>query len=200
MAQAPITIPNGTGAEVLTEVRGALEAITTQNSGASAPGTTYPYMPWVDTSTTPATIYVRNGTDTAWIRLGVVAAGFGRGVACGSFVCPAFTGTYSVNTLTFQGRIARFVVCPSSPPAENAMSNYGVAVSSSSRWTVAATADPVGTTGATTKINTTGCLSIIDSAGNNLVLAGFTSFNANGFTVEFTAVNTNYTILWELEE
>jgi hypothetical protein len=70
--QAPVSVPNGTGAQVRSNMNNALQAITTEQSGASAPATTYPYQRWIDTSTTPPTERVRNAANTAWVVVGTV--------------------------------------------------------------------------------------------------------------------------------
>ena len=51
MAQHDYVIANGTGAAVRSDINNGLAAIVTNNSGASAPSTTYAYQWWADTST-----------------------------------------------------------------------------------------------------------------------------------------------------
>lgn len=70
--QASINVPNGTGLQVRTATNNALQAITTQQSGASAPSPSYAYQAWVDTSTSPAVYKIRNGSNTAWISIGTL--------------------------------------------------------------------------------------------------------------------------------
>jgi len=60
-------IANGTGAAVRSDINGALAAIVSQNSNASAPATTYAYMSWADT--TAGVMKMRNGANSAWISL-----------------------------------------------------------------------------------------------------------------------------------
>jgi len=60
-------IANGTGAAVRSDLNGALAAIVSQNSSASAPATTYAYMLWADT--TAGIMKMRNGANSAWISL-----------------------------------------------------------------------------------------------------------------------------------
>jgi len=60
-------IANGTGAAVRSDINGALAAIVSQNSNASAPATTYAYMSWADTSA--GVMKMRNGANSAWISL-----------------------------------------------------------------------------------------------------------------------------------
>lgn len=70
--QASIVVPNGTGAQVRTNMNNALQAITTLQSGVAAPSTTYAYQGWVDTSTSPPTYKIRNSANTAWIAIGTL--------------------------------------------------------------------------------------------------------------------------------
>lgn len=70
--QASINVPNGTGAAVRSNLNNALQAITTQQSGAAAPSVTYPYQVWADLSTTPITLRIRNGANTAWVVIGTL--------------------------------------------------------------------------------------------------------------------------------
>jgi len=67
MAQHDYIIANGTGAAVRSDLNNGLAAIVSQNSGATAPATTYAYMTWADTT---AGVYkMRNGANNAWITL-----------------------------------------------------------------------------------------------------------------------------------
>ena len=67
MAQHDYVIANGTGAAVRSDLNGSLAAIVSQNSGATAPSTTYAYMTWADT--TAGVMKMRNGANNAWITL-----------------------------------------------------------------------------------------------------------------------------------
>ncbi|MDG4650124.1 phage tail protein [Roseibacterium sp. SDUM158017] len=68
---------NGTGIAVREGFNNLIGALFSQNSGSTAPTATVPYMLWADTSTSPATLRMRNAADDAWIALGTVAEGFG---------------------------------------------------------------------------------------------------------------------------
>jgi hypothetical protein len=70
MAQHDYNIANQSGQAFRGDLNNALSAIVSQNSGASAPSTTYAYQWWVDTSTTPATLKQRNSSNNAWITIG----------------------------------------------------------------------------------------------------------------------------------
>ena len=67
MAQHDYVISNGTGAAVRSDLNNALSAIVTQNSGSTAPATTYAYQMWADT--TAGVMKIRNGANSAWITL-----------------------------------------------------------------------------------------------------------------------------------
>lgn len=60
-------IDNGSGSAVRQDLNYALAAIVTNNSAASEPVTTYPYMWWADT--TAGILKMRNGADNGWISL-----------------------------------------------------------------------------------------------------------------------------------
>ena len=65
MAQATMTIADGSGATVLAEINAALAALVSENSGASAPTTTFPFMTWANTAT--GLLMMRDSTNSYWI-------------------------------------------------------------------------------------------------------------------------------------
>jgi len=67
MAQADYIVSNGTGAAVRSDINGQLAAIVSNNSGATAPATTYAYQWWADTTTN--TLKLRNSANSAWIEI-----------------------------------------------------------------------------------------------------------------------------------
>jgi len=67
MAQHDYIIANQSGAGFRADLNNALAAIVSNNSGATAPATTYAYMPWADT--TAGLFKIRNGANSAWITL-----------------------------------------------------------------------------------------------------------------------------------
>jgi hypothetical protein len=71
MSQHDYVIDNQSGAAFRADLNLALLAIASQNSGATAPGTTYAYLPWIDTSGSP-TLKIRNAANSAWITIGRV--------------------------------------------------------------------------------------------------------------------------------
>jgi hypothetical protein len=60
-------IANGTGAAVRSDLNGALAAIVSNNSNATAPATTYAYQWWADTTT--GLLKIRNSANSAWVTL-----------------------------------------------------------------------------------------------------------------------------------
>jgi len=66
VSQHDFVVDNGTGSAVRTDLQTALQALTTLNSGPSAPGTTYAEQLWLDTSAGQWVLQVRNAANTAW--------------------------------------------------------------------------------------------------------------------------------------
>lgn len=69
MPQHSYSIANQAGAAFRSDLNNALSAIATNNSGATAPSTTFAYQWHVDTDA-PATLYIRNGANNAYIEVG----------------------------------------------------------------------------------------------------------------------------------
>ena len=67
MAQHDYVIDNSTGANVRADINSALQAIVTNNSGSSAPSSTFPFMLFADSSA--GTMKIRNAADNAFIEL-----------------------------------------------------------------------------------------------------------------------------------
>lgn len=74
MAQHDYNIANQTGLEFRVDVNNALQAIVTDNSGATAPSTTFPGMVWRDTSSSPSVLKKRTDADDGWVTV-LTAAG-----------------------------------------------------------------------------------------------------------------------------
>ena len=75
MATHDYIINNQSAPDLRSDLNNALLAIVSQNSGSSAPGTTYANMLWYDTSTNQ--IKKRNEANSAWVVLGTVDEGAG---------------------------------------------------------------------------------------------------------------------------
>ena len=102
MATHDYVIANGTGAAVRSDLNGALAAIVSQNSNASAPATTYAYMSWADTSA--GVMKMRNGANSAWISLYELDGTFlasDISLAAGSAAAPSLFFTGDTNTGLF---------------------------------------------------------------------------------------------------
>jgi hypothetical protein len=100
MSQYPITITNGTGAQVLTELDQAFIASVTMQSGSTVPSTTYSYMFWLDTSTTPSTLRMMNAANNAFVAVGTIDPNLG-------FI-PSGTPANAGNATTLNGQLAAF--------------------------------------------------------------------------------------------
>lgn len=96
MAQATdYSLANQSGANFRAELNTILAAIVSQNSGSSAPTTTYAYQPWIDTGASPNPLLkLRNAANSAWITIGdVTVANLGLAALSGA----TFTGDVTLN-------------------------------------------------------------------------------------------------------
>lgn len=91
MAQHDYVIDNATGANVRADLNNALAAIVSQNSGSTAPATTYAFQFWVDTSS-GSILKIRNAANSAWLTVGDVSiANFGHLALSGGTLTGAIT-------------------------------------------------------------------------------------------------------------
>lgn len=72
MSQHDFTIANQGFPGFRSDLNNALQALASHSSGSSAPSPTFTYQLWVDTSTAPAVLKLRNGDNDAWISIGNV--------------------------------------------------------------------------------------------------------------------------------
>ena len=80
MAQSDQTVQNATFPSVRADINDNLAALFSQSSGNTAPSVTVAFQPWIDTSSSPPVWKVRNGSNSAWITIGVLdPAGFNAG-------------------------------------------------------------------------------------------------------------------------
>ena len=94
MAQATdYSLANQSGANFRTELNSILGAIQTLNSGSTAPSNLVAHMVFLDTSTTPATLKIRNAANDGFIELGTASTNFGLASLSGS----TFTGDITLN-------------------------------------------------------------------------------------------------------
>lgn len=75
MATHDYVIDNQSASAFRSDLNGALQAIVTQNSNATAPATTYANMIWYDTAANQ--LKKRNEANSAWIVLGTINEGAG---------------------------------------------------------------------------------------------------------------------------
>lgn len=73
MSQHDMNIANADGATVRADINAALAALVSQNSGATAPTTTFPYMWWADAAND--ILKMRNAADSAWISMFQISTG-----------------------------------------------------------------------------------------------------------------------------
>jgi hypothetical protein len=71
MSQSTLSIPNEAGASFRADNNTAHQAQASQQSGASAPATTYAYQRWADT--TNGVVKRRNAANSAWVNDGPLA-------------------------------------------------------------------------------------------------------------------------------
>jgi hypothetical protein len=77
MAQSDQSVQNATFPSVRADINDNLAALFSQSSGNSAPSVTVAFQPWVDTSSSPPVYKIRNGSNSAWITVGMLdPAGF----------------------------------------------------------------------------------------------------------------------------
>ena len=96
MAQSTdLTLANQSGLAFRTELNSILAALSSLQSGSSEPSTTNAYQLWVDTSTTPGKLKIRNGANSAWIGVAddITAVNLGLIAASGG----TFTGDVTMN-------------------------------------------------------------------------------------------------------
>lgn len=97
------SIANQSGANFRSELNTILAAVVSQNSGSTAPATTYAYQWWIDTGVTPALLKIRNAANSGWITIGdVTTAGLGllsaatAATTYAPIASPTFTGTVTI--------------------------------------------------------------------------------------------------------
>ena len=123
MAQEDYTISNADGATVRADINSHLSAIVSNNSGASAPATTFAFQFWADTST--GLLKIRNSANSAWVTIGTMADAFlgladldtAQTLTNKTLDVPTFTGnaTFDTNTLFVDAANNRVGIGTSTP-------------------------------------------------------------------------------------
>ena len=102
MSQHDYVIDNQSAPSARADINSALAAIVTQNSGATAPATTYADMFWYDTANNQ--LKKRNEANSAWITLGTIDESTGSftptGLPAIATQAEAETGTNNTKMMT----------------------------------------------------------------------------------------------------
>ena len=99
MSQHDLVIDNATGATVRSDLNAALQALGSQQSGSSAPGTPYAYEHWADT--TNGVMKRRNAANSAWVLDGPLADTYAQAKAATYTALMADHGTLLLCNGTF---------------------------------------------------------------------------------------------------
>lgn len=91
MAQADGVIQNDTGSNVRADLNNNFAALFSNNSGSSAPSTTYAYMTWADTNDDE--LKLRNGANNGWITIGSLTT---ANLGLATTASPTFTGNVTI--------------------------------------------------------------------------------------------------------
>ena len=139
-------LSNQSGANFRAELNSILAAIVSQNSGSTAPATTYAYQLYIDTSATPALIKIRNGANNGWVTIGDVTA---TNLGLAALASPTFTGipagpTAAVDTNTTQLATTAYVLAQAA--SANPVINGTAAAGISTRYARADHVHPTDTT------------------------------------------------------
>jgi hypothetical protein len=107
-------IANGSGAAVRSDLNGALAAIASNNSSATAPATTYAYMWWSDRTT--GLLKIRDAANTAWVTVGTLAS-TNLGLLASAGTLTAALGSASTPSITFTGDLNTGIYSPGADQA-----------------------------------------------------------------------------------
>ena len=177
MATHDYVIANGTGAAVRSDLNGALAAIVSNNSGATAPATTYAYQWWADTTT--GLLKIRNSANSAWVTLfeldgTLIASDISLGA--GTVGAPSLFFTGDVNTGLFSPGADTLALVTAGTNRVHVTSGGLVGLGTSS---------PSNTAGFSQQLQLTGnipCISIDNTGtGANKYSLGVNSTGALGF-------------------
>lgn len=108
MPQHDYVIDNQLFPATRTDWNSVLAAIVTNNSGTTAPATTYPYMDWIDTSSNPAVWRKRNGANNAWVTIGTCDT---TNLGLATLLSPALTGTPTTPTASASTNTTQIASC-----------------------------------------------------------------------------------------
>ena len=103
MAQADQQIQNDNGQSVRNDINGNLDALFSNNSGASEPSTTTAFMWWADTNNDA--LKIRNAADSAFITIGTLSE---TNLGLALKASPTFTGNVGIPAGTLGSLPVRF--------------------------------------------------------------------------------------------
>ena len=209
MAQSDQLVQNATFPSVRADINDNLAALFSQSSGNSAPAVTVAFQPWVDTSSSPPVWKVRNGSNSAWITVGVLdPAGFNAGgiTAIANGGTGATTAALALAALlpSQTGNTGKALVTDGSAATWAAVNTItsGTAVASTSGTSIDFISIPAGVKRVTVMLNgvsTSAASAVQVQIGSGSVLTSGYSAIACGYSG--TGVSTgNYTSGFGLEE
>jgi hypothetical protein len=99
MSQSSFSVPNEAGAAFRSDTNAAHQAVASQSSGSSAPGTTYAYQRWADT--TNGVVKRRNAANSAWITDDPLAETFAVARSSNTILALADCGKTFIATSSF---------------------------------------------------------------------------------------------------
>jgi hypothetical protein len=180
MSQSNYNIPNDSAPAVRAQLNSVFGSIATNNSGSTAPATTFAYQWWYDTTTN--ILKIRNAANSGWIDLALFdqTGGTFRILTTFASQAEAEAGTDNAKVMSSL-RVAQAIAALAPAPTTTSVLNA----------TAGATAGAVGTyallgLGDSTDTNTFGTT----RAGSALFPAGFGSNVSGGFTVNTSNATT----------
>jgi hypothetical protein len=147
MAQSDQVVQNATFPSVRADINDNLAALYSQSSGNSAPTVTVAFQPWVDTSSSPPVWKVRNGSNSAWITVGVLdPAGFNAGgitaIANGGTGATTATAALAALLPSQSGNAGKALITSGSAATWTSLITLGTAVASTSGTSIDFTGIP----------------------------------------------------------
>lgn len=174
MSQHDYDLANAPGASFRSDANNVLDAVVSQNSGASEPTTKFAYMIWADSTT--GILKQRNAANSAWINLWTIA----DGVSLSDM--KVITATYDLTTATGTQAITGAGFAPDAVVIFQASSNtdqasWGMATNGETTRCILKRSN--GFTGATNVIHAEPVL-------NNIQTATVSVWGSDGITLSWT--------------
>ena len=148
MAQSDQVVQNATFPTVRGDINDNLAALFSQSSGNSAPAVTVAFQPWIDSSSSPPVWKVRNGSNSAWITVGVLDANFQVGgitpIANGGTGATTATAALAALLPSQGGNTGKALI------TDGSLASWGVVAAGASVQVLTASGTYTPTTGKTT--------------------------------------------------